>query len=188
MMLTASHRVLAHPAERESGDAVVARIEGSRAVFAIVDGLGHGPLAAHAAAKAVTAIDASFAEPDVERILRAIHAALTGTRGAAATVLTIDGETAQSCGVGNVALRSHRYDLPFVLSPGILGVQVRRYKTMHAKVREGQRIVLHSDGIASDLPLESYATLDTDGAAAAIARAHRKPTDDAAVLVLDVRR
>jgi len=188
MNLLSSHRVIPHPAEHESGDAVLARVEGSRAVFSLIDGLGHGREAAKAAKLAIDAIDATFGESNVERVMLAIHAALSGTRGAAATVLTIDGETVRACGVGNVALRSHRHDLPFVLSPGILGLQVRRYKCTESRLRDGQRVVLHSDGISSDIALESYGLMSAEETAEAIVRGHRKTTDDAAVLVLDVRR
>lgn len=187
MRFQAAHRVLPHPSETESGDAVVVRVEGERAVFAVVDGLGHGPLAALAAARAVRAVEASFGEPDVGRIMLSIHAALVGTRGAAATVLTVDGDIVRASGVGNVALRSHRSDLPFVLSPGILGIQVRKYRATESRLRDGQRIVLHSDGIASDLGLDAISRLSADEAADSIVRTHRKTTDDAAVLVLDVR-
>lgn len=187
MRFEVAHRVAPHPGEVESGDAVFAHVGESRAVVAIVDGLGHGPLAARAAKAAIDAITRHVDDDDAVRILGAVHAALPGTRGAAATVCLVDGDRVSACGVGNVALRSSRAEIPFVLSPGILGMQVRRYRGCDARLRAGTRIVLHSDGIASELSLDAVQTLPTDEAAAALMRAHRKTTDDASVLVLDVR-
>ena len=85
-----------------------------------------------------------------------------------------------------MALRSHGTDIPFVLSPGILGKGVRRFRVIEATLVRGLRIVLHSDGIASQLSMSGLSQLNTDEACAAIFRDHRKPGDDGAVMVIDV--
>jgi hypothetical protein len=91
-----------------------------------------------------------------------------------------------ACGVGNVSLRTRGTNVPFVLSPGILGARVRSLRPVHCDLRKGDRLVLHSDGVGSGFSLETLGHLDAEGACASIFESFRKPTDDATVLVLDV--
>ena len=188
MKLRTAHRIEACPGETAIGDAVLIDMEagGAGGVFALIDGLGHGPNAARAADAAVQTLRARKPGSDLLTLMEAIHGNLRGTRGAAATVCIIDGERIFCCGVGNVALRSHGADIPFVLSPGILGSNVRRFRTAEARLVNKQRILLHSDGIASDLSLSRLQHLDAEETCASIFRTHRKKNDDGAVLVIDV--
>jgi negative regulator of sigma-B (phosphoserine phosphatase) len=188
MKLRTAHRLEACPGEIAIGDAVVVDMAeaGERGVFAVIDGLGHGPNAARAADAAVQILRAYKPGTDVLTVMQSIHGNLRGTRGAAATVCIIEDERITCCGVGNVALRSHGADIPFVLSPGILGSNVRRFRTVEARLVNKQRIVLHSDGIASDLSLSRLQHLDAEETCDSIFRTHRKKNDDGAVLVIDV--
>ncbi len=186
MRIRVAHRVEAVPGEQESGDAVVVETSPARSMFAVIDGLGHGPGAARAARAAVAALRAQRDTDDLMTAMRTVHAELQGTRGAAATVCLIEGNRFSCCGVGNVALRSHGSDIPFVLSPGILGKGVRRFRIIETPLVCGLRIVLHSDGIASQLSMADLSQLDADQACAEIFRSHRKPNDDGAVMVIDV--
>lgn len=52
-MLTIAHRSLPKEGERANGDAAVLRQDGERTLLAVIDGLGHGELAALATARAV---------------------------------------------------------------------------------------------------------------------------------------
>jgi len=149
MRIRVAHRVEALPGEQESGDAVVVETAPERSMFAVIDGLGHGAGAARAASAAAAALRAKRDSGDLLAAMHAMHAELQGTRGAAATVCLIQGDRFSCCGVGNVALRSHGADIPFMLSPGILGKGVRRFRVIDATLVRGLRIVMHSDGIAS---------------------------------------
>ena len=186
MRIRVAHRVEACRGEVESGDAVVVETASARSLFAVIDGLGHGPSAARAAMAAASALRARRDAGDLMDAMQAMHAELQGTRGAAATVCLVERDRLTCCGVGNVALRSHGTDIPFVLSPGILGKSVRRFRVIEAALVRGLRIVLHTDGIASHLSMTGLSQLDADAACAAIFRDHRKQGDDGAVMVLDV--
>jgi negative regulator of sigma-B (phosphoserine phosphatase) len=188
MKLYSAHRLEPCVGETAIGDAVLVDLasEGLCGVFAVIDGLGHGPKAQTAAQTALDTLRARRPGDDVLTIMRAIHGNLRGTRGAAATVCMVDDGKITCCGVGNVALRSHGADIPFVLSPGILGGNVRQFRMVEAKLANKQRIVLHSDGISSDLSLARLAHLDAAETCDSIFRTHRKKNDDGAVLVVDV--
>jgi phosphoserine phosphatase RsbX len=186
MKIREAHLVEACAGELESGDAVVVELSEGRSLFAVIDGLGHGPAAAQAARAAVSVMRAKWREGDLNSLMLDVHAKLHGTRGAAATLCLIEGDKLTCCGVGNVALRSYGMDVPFMLSPGILGKHVRTFRFVAATLARSLRIVLHSDGIESQLALASFAQLSPHDACAAIFRKHRKFRDDGAVMVIDV--
>jgi negative regulator of sigma-B (phosphoserine phosphatase) len=188
MRFRVAHRLEACPGEIAIGDAVVVEMqpETGSGMFAIVDGLGHGPNAARAADAAVDTLRKNKDERDVMAVMQAVHANLRGTRGAAATVCILRDDYLSCCGVGNVALRSHGADVPFMLSPGILGSNVRRFRVVEARLAQKQRIVLHSDGISSDISLSRLTHLDAEATCDFIFRTHRKKNDDGAVLVIDL--
>ena len=188
MRLRTAQRIEACVGETAIGDAILVELEdqGTRGIFAVIDGLGHGPKAQAAAHMALDTLRARKPGDDVLTVMRAIHGNLRGTRGAAATVCIVQEDRLTCCGVGNVALRTHGADIPFVLSPGILGSNVRQFRMVEARLAKNQRIVLHTDGISSELSLARVAHLDTAETCESIFRSHRKKNDDGAVLVVDV--
>jgi phosphoserine phosphatase RsbX len=183
--LTVAHRVVAREGEHWCGDAVVCRNEGDVQLLAVVDGLGHGPAAAEAASRAVSYLEQTDCTRDIEQLVQGLHDGLGGSRGAAALVCTVRDGRLTACGVGNVQLRSMGGEVPVVLTAGILGVRLRPLRTFAATLREGQRIVVHTDGISSRFDLAEMRHLPADQACDAIMQEHRHSHDDATVLVAD---
>lgn len=175
------------PGETANGDQwlVNERPDGLR--VAIVDGLGHG---SEAEAAALAAIDTLRSAPDlgpVDALLRCDQA-LRGTRGAAASVLTID--RAQGvllfAGVGNVEGRFRSGDDERHFSPnrGVLGQGVRRPHVLELALVGAWTVLLHSDGIRTrDLP-----DMELSGSVDELARDmianHSRDTDDASVVIV----
>jgi len=174
--------------ETECGDAfgVIRRDDVVTAVFC--DGLGHGPLAAAASARALAAVlDEPASEPAA--LLERAHRRMSGTRGGAVAVVQVTGQVARFAGLGNVA--------GFVLSagsrksmlsvPGIAGYQARAFRQFDYEVPPGAAVILHSDGISSRWEVAAVPDVQTRDplliAAVLLAEAgiHR---DDAGVLVL----
>src|SRR5204863_165449 len=71
------------PGEGQCGDAWAVQPSTSSIRLLVVDGLGHGPIAARAASVAVEAFAATDRLPGPEAVVHALHAALRPTRGAA---------------------------------------------------------------------------------------------------------
>jgi negative regulator of sigma-B (phosphoserine phosphatase) len=90
------------------------------------------------------------------------------------------------CGVGNVEMRINRGSLPVVLSPGILGVAVRKFRFFHGALSPGDRLVLFSDGITPDLHVEDLGKHSPAEASQWILTRHRRAHDDATVMVVDI--
>jgi anti-sigma regulatory factor (Ser/Thr protein kinase) len=174
--------------ETECGDAYGA-VEADGAVTAVLcDGLGHGPLAAAAAAAGVAAVlDDPAAEPAA--LLERAHGRMSGTRGGAVGIVRIAGERARFAGLGNVAASvvSDGQRKSMISIPGIAGHQARTIRQFEYEVPPGSAVVLHSDGVSSrweaaTLPgLEARDPLLIAAVLLAEAGVHR---DDAGVLVL----
>jgi negative regulator of sigma-B (phosphoserine phosphatase) len=173
--------------EVANGDAVVVRPFGAGSLFAVIDGLGHGPAAAKAASAAVTLLESPALGGTPESIVFELDRALKGTRGAAGLVGTVAGAVVSCCAVGNVDLRSHGVRLPVMLTPGIIGAGLRRATTFGGQLPEGSRLVVFSDGISSRFTVADTIHLPPQVASRALLEAHGRATDDATVLVLEMR-
>ena len=175
--------------EEVCGDAWAVRPAGDRCLVLVCDGLGHGPLAARASAEAVRAFLADPAEAPAE-LLRRLHRALAGTRGAAAAVACLDYPAGQLryAGVGNIAGSVVTGDRRSALlcHPGIVGHQVRTIRETSYPLAPEGIVVLHSDGLTERWSLADYPGLAGHGPlviAATLLRDAGLHRDDASVLV-----
>ena len=174
--------------ETECGDGYGA-VETDGAVTAVLcDGLGHGPLAAAAAAAGVAAVlDDPAGEPAA--LLERVHQRMSGTRGGAVGVVQVSGQLARFAGLGNVAasIVSDGQRKSMVSIPGIAGVQARTIRQFEYDVPPGSAVIVHSDGVSSRWEAAALPALEARDplliAAVLLAEAgvHR---DDAGVLVL----
>ena len=171
--------------ETANGDAAVVRVDGDRALLAVVDALGHGDRAAEAARLAVEYLSEASLEDDVVDTLQQLHGALRGSRGAAATVCAIRAGRVEGCGVGNVELRSWGAKVPALLSPGVLGGTVRKFRGFRCELSVATRIVMYSDGVRL-AGLGPLAALPPAEACRHVMDEHRNLDDDATVVVADV--
>jgi phosphoserine phosphatase RsbX len=172
--------------ESVSGDCIVVRRFASGVMVAVVDALGHGPRAAAVAESARACLESLALPPraGAAGVIEELHATLRETRGAAAMVCLLDGPVLEGAGVGNVELRAIGAALPIVLSPGILGVQVRRIRSFSGRLAPGSRLFVFSDGISRNAPFAALAQLGVEQACQALLHEHRHAHDDASVVAL----
>jgi anti-sigma regulatory factor (Ser/Thr protein kinase) len=175
--------------ETECGDDWRIALTDDALVMMVVDGLGHGPLAASAARAASNAFAERPLDPPAE-ILQSMHNALAGSRGAAAACAVLDAANASITysGVGNIAASVVYSDRSkgMVSHNGILGVQLLRKQQFNYDCGPDCRVVMHSDGLSARWALQSYPGLWLRHAAviaAVLYRDHARPRDDATVLV-----
>jgi len=174
--------------ETECGDAYGV-VPADGAVTAVLcDGLGHGPLAAAAAAAGVAAVlDDPAGEPAA--LLERAHRRMSGTRGGAVGVVQVGGQLARFAGLGNVAasIVSDGQRKSMISIPGIAGVQARTIRQFEYDVPPGSAVIVHSDGVSSRWEAAALPALEARDplliAAVLLAEAgvHR---DDAGILVL----
>jgi negative regulator of sigma-B (phosphoserine phosphatase) len=188
MTMTVAHLSIPKPGERKNGDAVVFRSDASgRAMLAVIDGLGHGPIAAEASLAAVQCLEAMSLEVRVLEAMQTLHRCLRETRGAVGTLCVLNEQRLEVCAVGNVALVSTNCNVPLVMSSGVLGRQVPKYRVCEAELRVGSRVALLSDGLSTRFRLEEFKHLGPTEACNFIMNKFRRGDDDATVLVADLR-
>ena len=174
--------------ETECGDAYGAVRAGGAVTAVLCDGLGHGPLAAAAAAEGVAAVlEDPAGEPTA--LLERVHRRMSGTRGGAVGIVRIDGPQAWFAGLGNVAasIVSGGERKNMISLPGIAGHQARAIRQFEYPVPPGAAVILHSDGISSRweaAALPGIAARDPLLIAAVLLAAAGIHRDDAGILVL----
>lgn len=158
----------------------------------IADGIGHGPLASEAAEGAAAVFEAA---PDVglKPLFERAHAALRPTRGAALAIAVCSrGSSRLSyAGVGNIAgvIVSRGGETRGLMSHnGTVGAEMRSVQELPYEWSVGDRLVMHSDGIATRWQLGLYpglAQLHPALTGAVLYRDFLRGRDDATVLVLE---
>lgn len=187
MKVCGRHVSLPKAGERANGDSAFLRVdEGGSALFGVIDGLGHGPGAQEVSVAATQYLDAVPLESSLASIMDRLHAELSGSRGACATVCLLQGTELEVCAVGNVELRCGDMRFPLVYSAGILGVSVRKFRVCSAKVTKSARFVAFSDGISTRANTDDVRQLTAADACNFIMQRYRRDSDDATVLVADL--
>jgi phosphoserine phosphatase RsbX len=182
---------LALEGEEESGDLHFVRPFDSRALVAVIDGLGHGPEAAVAARSAAEALESHHTEPVVS-LLERCHQRLRGTRGAVITLASFDARrgTMTWAGIGNIEgtlLRAHpgeeRPRESVMLVGGVPGHQLPKPRPTEFAVAPGDTLVLSTDGIRGGYLDRVAAAHAPQRIADMLLAEFGKSTDDALVLV-----
>jgi hypothetical protein len=175
--------------ESACGDAWAVRHSATGSTILVVDGLGHGTMAAAAAQAAVECFMGASAL-SLGDLLARIHAALRATRGAAGAVCEIDlgAKQVRFAGVGNIAGSIVQGDqLRHVVSMnGTLGHAARTFREFSYDWPAGGILVLHSDGITDHWDPASYPGLSRKPPgviAGVIFRDFNRGRDDATVVV-----
>lgn len=174
--------------ETACGDGWQAEVSDTHARIAIIDGLGHGPSAAKAAAKALQFFE-EYPERSPSMLLQACHAGMRSTRGAAMGVARIDfgASVVSYAGIGNtVALTYHPSETKRMISyEGTLGLQARKFQELAYPFPRPSLLVLHTDGITTSWNLDKYPGISQRHPSiisALIVRDHRRGRDDATVV------
>lgn len=176
--------------ETVCGDALAVDAASDICTWILADGLGHGPLAAMAAQKAVITVrKGETSTPGI--LIQEAHNALRGTRGAAVAIGQMNRQTQQLCfsGIGNIAVSIFLADQRrhLLSHNGIVGSHMRKWQEFCEPWTEDSILIAHSDGINTRWELDIYPGLDQchPGIIAAVLyRDYKRGRDDAAVLVL----
>ncbi len=140
------------PGETASGDSYAVSWGPDYTNIMVVDGLGHGPIAAQCALAAVEAFLEYGTGAPLE-VLDEMHPALRATRGAAAAVARFDHEREELrfAGLGNIAgtIIAEGTARQTVSVPGILGHNNRGGREFSYRWPPDSVVLLYSDGIAS---------------------------------------
>jgi anti-sigma regulatory factor (Ser/Thr protein kinase) len=155
----------------------------------LIDGLGHGVEAAEASKLAIKRFKENLSLPPVAMI-KAMHTALRGTRGAVGAVAKINtaAQTLNYCGLGNISgvLVTDGVHKHLVSMNGTLGYEARKTLEVNMPWLPGSMLIMHSDGLSSKTPDRISEVIDKDVPviAAWLFQHFAKTTDDATILVV----
>lgn len=143
--------------ERACGDAWTTRTRDAIAELLVVDGLGHGVLAADAATAATSAFERARPASPTET-LQTIHAALRSTRGAAVAIAAVDltAHRILYSGLGNIAgaVVTPAKTQSMISHNGTAGHQARNVQQFEYPFPTGAILVMHSDGLSANWTLD----------------------------------
>jgi negative regulator of sigma-B (phosphoserine phosphatase) len=159
-------------------------------LFAVADGLGHGPEAALASTTAMKVVEAYHSESLVH-IIERCHQALYATRGSAITLARIDANNELSyLVIGNVLGTCWCMDANSMFKPilfrvdgGIVGYHLPPLRMEKIKMHFGDVLIVATDGINRDFSLMKPTFEATDTLADNIFSSYRNLRDDGLVLV-----
>ncbi len=182
----------AGPSDPISGDDALAVRDGDHLLVAVADGLGHGPAARDAAARAVAALLDNPAD-SLPELLARCDTRLTGTRGAVLSVarLELGRGLLEHAAIGNVATRVVSADgasRPLLAQNGTIGVGQAR-KRHHVETMAfapPQLLIMVTDGVVTRVDLSQDLVLLRQHPmviADALLTRFGRGTDDATVLV-----
>jgi anti-sigma regulatory factor (Ser/Thr protein kinase) len=185
---------LAVAGEIECGDTWRVADGGSLVSIFVADGLGHGAFAATASQAAAEVFTARpFDAPAI--LMQSCHAALAGTRGAAAAcaVLRVADLKVDYAGVGNIAgtVVTRDRSRGMVSHNGTLGVQLLRSKQFEYDWPPEGSVIMHSDGLSARWNLSAYPGLHLRHSAVIAGVLYRdfvRRRDDVTVVVACLRK
>jgi anti-sigma regulatory factor (Ser/Thr protein kinase) len=182
------------PGETVCGDSYFVHSDGANLRIAVVDGLGHGRMAAEAADAAIDVFKRTTRRSLVD-IIDEAHGALRATRGAAVGVLDLDliSRAADFAGIGNISgtiIDRAGTRKSVVSHNGIVGHTVRKVQPFHYEWPADSAVILFSDGMTTSWNTSVYRGIHARHPAllaGLIARDHTRGRDDATVVVLHDR-
>jgi anti-sigma regulatory factor (Ser/Thr protein kinase) len=175
--------------EEACGDGWGVRRQDDGLTAIVVDGLGHGPLAATAAHAALRIFDQGDCQPSAD-LMERLHRGLRSTRGAAASVARLpDTGDVDFIGVGNVlgAVVNPDTSRRMVSYNGTLGHALKSVRPFSYPAPADALVVLASDGLGTSWSLGGYPGIWRSHPlliAAVLYRDFKRPRDDVTVLVL----
>lgn len=178
----------------ECGDDYLIKEINDGTLFAVVDGLGHGPEAAFAAKKAIQQLDAS-ADQSIETQVRLCNEVLYGTRGVVMTAMKIDLQYKLAyLAIGNVIGVIWKVDHngklikdSIFMNNGTLGTRALPLPSMVVKTIDlspGDTVILATDGLKPQFESEPPKFDSPARIAQHMFNTYRNIHDDGLVLVV----
>ena len=179
------------PDQGESGDRCLIKSHENEALVVVIDGIGHGKEAAHAA-KATSAILSEHSHEPIISLVRRCHERLRTMRGVVLSLASIDASHGLMTwlGVGNVQgvllrsdIRNGNQKETLLLRAGVVGAQLPPLQATVLPIAPGDTVYLATDGIRQNF-VDNLSTLENPQRAAnRILGQFQNGNDDALILV-----
>ncbi len=179
------------PNEMANGDSFIIKHIRGATLVGVIDGVGHGELASHAANAARQYVDRHCELPLLD-IFRGVDRACSATRGVVMALAVFDWtqNTFRFASVGNIEVKvfnDNREKSKFIVRRGIIGKHAPQPMITENKWHSGDMLALHSDGISSHWhwhDFAHYASHPAQVMAEQIYNATQKDHDDATIVIV----
>jgi hypothetical protein len=143
--------------ELECGDAWSFKAINGGSRCMVVDGLGHGPIAAQASAAAIEIFDRT-SQSELEPLMTSMHNGMRHTRGAAVAIADVVDDAICFVGVGNIsgAIVSDGSMKSMVSHNGTIGHQLHKVKEFNYLFGYDSIVVMHSDGLGTNWRFDKW--------------------------------
>jgi serine phosphatase RsbU (regulator of sigma subunit) len=179
----------------ELGDACLVKSVDHGLLIAVVDGLGHGPEAAHAARRALQTIERSTQVLPSTLIVEC-HRAMQSTRGVVMGVALVETSAGALSWIGVGDVRAvlcrtepsgqSRHEALFTHN-GVVGRSLPPLRPVTRVLQAGDTVIVATDGIRGSFALELRGTEPTERVATELLERYAVASDDALVLVARYR-
>lgn len=178
------------PGENMNGDSyLMQHLSATKTMVAVIDGLGHGK-DAHMASNIIKEQILLKADLPLVDLVKYIHQAARGTRGAVVGIALINSQTSklQFVGIGNiegfVVLAASKKNL--ISFGGILGHNIRTPQVFEFPFEKGDTLCMYSDGINSrwttnEINWKEHPQKNADF----LINNYSRPNDDATILIIN---
>ncbi|WP_144110760.1 ATP-binding SpoIIE family protein phosphatase [Paraburkholderia sp. BCC1886] len=174
-----------------SGDAWAVRRTADGLWLTLLDGLGHGPLAAEASRRAVDVFMTSRPGDTPEDVLRNVHQNIRTTRGAVMAIARFDPANASLsfAGVGNIVAIAQTGETTqhLLSSDGTVGYNMRVVRPAEARWTAGSVFIATTDGLSTRWNLNRHPGLASRHPSLIASVLHRdfaRDADDATIVVV----
>ncbi|NKJ49356.1 serine/threonine protein kinase [Burkholderia sp. SG-MS1] len=174
-----------------SGDAWAVREAADGLWLTLLDGLGHGALAADASRRAVDIFMAADPAALPEEVLRTVHAGIKATRGAVMAIAKIEPAKAMLsfAGVGNIVSTVHAGETTqhLLSTDGTVGYNMRTVRPTQASWATGSVFIATTDGLSTRWNLNRHPGLTSRHPSLIASVLHRdfaRDADDATIVVI----
>ncbi len=171
-----------------NGDKYLIKEFDHQVLISVIDGLGHGELAALASDRCMKCIEQHY-EKELAEIFKYCDLELRRTNGVVMGIMFIELEhsTLSYAGVGNITARViSTKPIHLISRDGIVGYKMPKIKECKYPYTAGDVILMYSDGISSkaaQYPASLLLKQDVQEAADEIMKLYGKYEDDATVIV-----
>jgi len=111
---------------------------------------------------------------------------LRGSRGVAMLLMRFEDSAVEAVSVGNVEIRGVGQPFPLLLTAGVVGSgRLPRLRVLACDIEAGQRFLAFTDGISARFDLAT-AVGDPNEVCQALLGRHRRPYDDATLMIVDM--